>query len=332
MEKVSKEILQSLRGRQSARAFSQKLGYASNQFSRWESGHSRFSWLDFVDLCQRLKAPLTEVWLDQDYGYKPENISHLLKFIAPKRSANDIAKICRVSPLTVKRWNKEDAIPSADMIFQLCIFCGTPLSPLLNRLFQQRKMTARLKDLIQQMEVKIGAVMERPWTIAILCLCMRTDLQGQSVEGVIKNVAKKIDIDQAIVADTVYRLMRVRIIGYSKEDSKFYLCDEPTHFEFSHSYNSFCRGLHFWLKYSDSLAQKLTKPSTQDIHAYLVFNGDADDIKLAKEKTATLYRDLVAIRDHKKSAPTDRTVLFYMGLNYVDTLTFGDLVKAESKK
>ncbi len=49
---LSRQILQRMRGEESQAQLSERLGYSYNQVGKWESGHTHFSWQDFVHLCQ----------------------------------------------------------------------------------------------------------------------------------------------------------------------------------------------------------------------------------------------------------------------------------------
>src|SRR5210317_1938034 len=55
---IASEIIRSLRGDLSQEQLNRKLGFKTNQVYRWEKGHAKVDWEDFILLSQKLKLDL----------------------------------------------------------------------------------------------------------------------------------------------------------------------------------------------------------------------------------------------------------------------------------
>lgn len=327
--KISKQVLISLRGRQSARVVSQKLGYNSNQFSRWESGHSRFSWNDFLDVCARHKLPLQAALLDMEFHGKADDVKALFQYLLPSRTPADIAKLCGVSKLTVQRWISNKISPAADVIFDLFTISGTPLYPLMHKILQTKKASAQLARILKNEEDRLSAMIETPWTIAVACVCLQEQFRGLSFRRTIKQLAKQIQLDELQVLDIVSRLIRIRLIGFNSEKNHFFVHAGPSHFNFRDSFVSFMNGAKFWSQFATNMiGAKKSEEAGENHITYLVFNCRSQEVKRVHEKIIALYKELADLsQQSEKSGACDRTFSLSMNLHNVNHPSLGPLIK-----
>ncbi len=295
---ISKNFLVSLRGRQSARALSQKLGYSSNQISRWESGHSRFSWSDFLDLCERLELPLQEAFTEMEFHSTPDDLKAILQYFVPGKKTQEIAKICGVSALTIQRWQKKTISPLADKI-------------------------------LETEQNRIGAALETPWTISIACLCLLDPIKGLSFHQSLRQISKQIDLEVSKTTEIVTRLIRARILGFNEETNQFYLPDGPAHFEFRNSLESFFQGAKFWAQFSAQMTGKNKSKELGENHiSYLVFTCRSQEIKNIHDKIITLYKELADLSQQSdKNGPPDRALSFCVSLHSVNQPGLGQAIQ-----
>ncbi len=326
---ISKKFLVSLRGRQSARALSQKLGYSSNQISRWESGHSRFSWSDFVDLCERLELPLQEAFTEMEFHSTPDDLKAILQYFVPGKKTQEIAKICGVSALTIQRWQKKTISPLADKIFQLFSISGTPLSPFIHKLLGPKKISPQLAKILETEQNRIGAALETPWTISIACLCLLDPIKGLSLHQSLRQISKQIDLEVSKTTDIVTRLIRARILGFNEETNQFYLPEGPAHFEFRNSLESFFQGAKFWAQFSAQMTGKNKSKELGENHiSYLVFTCRSQEIKNIHDKIITLYKELADLSQQSdKNGPPDRALSFCVSLHDVNQPGLGQAIQ-----
>lgn len=323
--KITKHILTSLRGRQSARAFSQKLQYKSNQISRWESGHSRITWNDFLDLTERLKLPMASVLQDLEFHGDPRDIKAIFHYLLPGRKSKDIAKICEVSVLTVQRWQSKKISPPADALFKLFTFSGAPLVTFVRKLLQTKKASPQLEKILDQEQSRLSVMMESPWTIAIACLSLLTPIKGLSLDKSIGQISKQIRLEESQVRDVIARLLRTKLLGFDQDKQQFYLSEGPAHFEFRDSYESFISGVKFWTQFSKNMVDgKKTEARGENHMSYLIFNCASEEVKRIHEKIIALYKELSDIGQNQgKSLSPDRTFAFCMHLYNINNPVLG---------
>ncbi|POB14479.1 DUF4423 domain-containing protein [Halobacteriovorax sp. DA5] len=103
-DELSQQLIRSIRGDKSQEWVNQKLGASSNIVHRWEKGHSKTSWEDFLSLCDIFKIDLKNILLSylryQDTLQEP---SKLLDFIFSNKSLNDISSSCGITTSKLRR-------------------------------------------------------------------------------------------------------------------------------------------------------------------------------------------------------------------------------------
>ncbi len=123
-ERIARELIVALRGRQSTTRLSQRLGFRYDQVSRWEKGDKVFFWKDFCKLCETLKVPLRKQ-LQFNYIYSHENFhdgSELMNALKGDKSISDFAKNLSRKRLVVSRWlSGETELPLAEFLHALYI-------------------------------------------------------------------------------------------------------------------------------------------------------------------------------------------------------------------
>lgn len=110
---VASELVTVLRGRRSQNQLSQKLGFAYNQVSRWESGTRAIRWLEFVDLCRVVRAPLAQsANMALGGGVNLACPADVFRRILGLHTAASAAAELQISVKTVRRWLQEGANPT----------------------------------------------------------------------------------------------------------------------------------------------------------------------------------------------------------------------------
>ncbi|MEN0059367.1 MAG: hypothetical protein AAGB31_11080 [Bdellovibrio sp.] len=332
--KISKQMLISLRGRHSARAFSQKLNYNSNQISRWESGHSRMSWSDFLDLCDRLKLPLNAAFAEMEFHQSPTDIKALFQYLLPGRKSEELAKVCGVSKLTVQRWFNKRLSPPVDLIFNIFGTSGTPLGPFLQPLLSSKKTSPALTKFLAAEQDRLSTMIETPWTIAIACLCLLDQFKGLNLDRITSQISKQTGISNLQVKDLVHRLIRTRLLSFDIEKNQFSVSQGPTHFEFRDSFQSFMNGVQFWAQFSRTLIDQKTEKDRGENHiSYLIFNCQSREVQKIHEKIINLYKELTEISQQAEySGSADRTFALNMHLHNVNHPALGALIERWNRR
>ena len=113
-------LLRKIRGHHPQQSVNKKFGYVANQVSQWESGRRHMSWLKFVDYCSYCDRDLKEA-IQKAIGFSgnPTDIAALLKCLTGVQKEAEIAGALGHPRVTVYRWVKGTAVPSAAKIVQL---------------------------------------------------------------------------------------------------------------------------------------------------------------------------------------------------------------------
>ena len=121
LKQLRKEILTSLRGSFSQSYLNRRLGYTYNVVSKWESGHKRLLWLDFVQICEVLNIPLPNL-LKRYFCYagKPNSSADLIKhLLGDQHDLKDLALKLDRSEVVIKRWLNHLAQPYLEDVLAL---------------------------------------------------------------------------------------------------------------------------------------------------------------------------------------------------------------------
>ncbi|MGI4992867.1 hypothetical protein ACRXCV_09570 [Halobacteriovorax sp. GFR7] len=103
-DELSQQLIRSIRGEKSQDWVNQKLDASSNIVHRWEKGHSKVSWADFLKLCKIFKIDIDFIFLSylrfQDGAQNPDK---LLDFLFSNKSLSDISNSCGISTSKLRR-------------------------------------------------------------------------------------------------------------------------------------------------------------------------------------------------------------------------------------
>lgn len=117
---IAIEILKAVRGEQSALSLSKELGFDTNKVYRWESGHARLTWKDFITLVKIKKT------FDQRRFYdltlfvgNIESFDDITNYFLNEGSLEKLKGKMDISSSQIKKWCKEDASPDADVVFAI---------------------------------------------------------------------------------------------------------------------------------------------------------------------------------------------------------------------
>ena len=101
---LSQEIIKNIRRKYSQQYLNQKLGYASNQMYRWESGGAHITWSEFFSLCNIAKIKLEDIFKSYfRYDLRDDDIVKFLKYLIGKESVSLISDKTGISISKIRR-------------------------------------------------------------------------------------------------------------------------------------------------------------------------------------------------------------------------------------
>jgi len=179
LETVVRELLRSLRGKRSQLALSRRLGYSFNQVGKWESGHTKIRWDEFVRLSGLCKSPLDQA-LTNHYKYKgtAANCDAIIKNLIGSERVSTIAKKTGFSRHSLAKWLKKSAFPTVPEMFRLLLLYRggddhlvSFIGSLVSSIDELPSIAPEYRQRVKQIELSY----QHPWLAAVKdCLSLQS--------------------------------------------------------------------------------------------------------------------------------------------------------------
>lgn len=142
---IARRLIRSVRGRRQSSVLSRRLGFSYDKVGRCESGSLRFSWVEFVRLCEccgclkaleRSMGFLTLSGRVEDLGDTARLMAQLLAGPSPVQMAEQLG----MTEVTVRRWVQGKRIPDLEHVLQLLDLGFRSLPEFLRELLPAEKL------------------------------------------------------------------------------------------------------------------------------------------------------------------------------------------------
>ncbi|MES2801414.1 MAG: helix-turn-helix transcriptional regulator [Bdellovibrionota bacterium] len=297
--KIVSALLKSFRGSISPSAFSAKLGYTSNQYSRWESGHSSFRWKDLIHLSEKLKIPIKKNMYDNlAYSGSAEEFISLVGFLLPSYSQKKMASICKVSPKSFSKWMSGASSPPVTMIFRLLSHTVLSAESFCRVFIADTHRHLSLSELFKKSSALRAEAAKSPWTIPILCKIETGAFDDIHWSAIPENVAKLTGIDERTLQLLLQELLAQQILRI--ENTRIYVSNHE-HIDLTGMEPSLRDLIQFWNTYNLKAANgEKVGPGGPNRAGYLIFNTAAEDLQEVHEIFADTYQKLAAVSARNK--------------------------------
>jgi transcriptional regulator with XRE-family HTH domain len=310
---ISLEILKSLRGKRSARAFSKQLGFTSNQVGRWESRHARFTWHDFLYVCKKMNVPFPQYVEETWFYFEPvTDVKKLTRFLLSGDNITSLSKAWGVSRPTLNRWLKGKPSPPAGIILALIEEGPLSLDALVSKIVARSRQTAALKKAFRQKE-DWRAIYQTPWMIALACLVVTREFKSQGSQ-LAANLARALGLDERLISQALGVLWANGIV-VRNEKTKEIESGIP-YFNLAIEKDKFSSFAHFWSLFAtDFIKRDLRSPQDPNKCAFMVFNCDSAGYKKIFQAFAKFYREVETI---SKSSRGKEELVFVLNMNLTE--------------
>jgi len=184
LDKVSRELVRTLRGKRSQPALSRWLKYNSNVVYLWESGRrwptaSSFFWLAHrtgVDVIAALDGFLPERD-DADEPWSISGAAAVMRALQGQRSASELARELGHSRHAVSRWLRGETEPRLPELLRMVDLCTTGLLDFI-ALFVDPAAMASTRLGWRRLGAARALVREQPWAPAVLLALQLDDYRA----------------------------------------------------------------------------------------------------------------------------------------------------------
>ncbi|EQC52198.1 DUF4423 domain-containing protein [Bacteriovorax sp. DB6_IX] len=119
-KKIASEIIRAMRAELSQEQLNRKLNSSSNQVHRWEKGHTRVEWNDFLNISKALKLDINKLFYSY---YRYENVTNsihnFLNYLFAGQSIAKVSKKVNISESKLRRIMNSETSPTLDSILQI---------------------------------------------------------------------------------------------------------------------------------------------------------------------------------------------------------------------
>lgn len=106
---LAQQLIRSIRSDKSQEWVNQRLGSSSNIVHRWEKGHSKASWEDFLKFCEVFRIDMKFIFLSYlRFQGGPDEVGELLNFLFSNKSLTDVSKSSGFAASKLRRLKNEE--------------------------------------------------------------------------------------------------------------------------------------------------------------------------------------------------------------------------------
>lgn len=307
---LQKQVLLALRGDRSQEQINRRLKSNSNQMARWESGRSQITWIEFVELCRIVKAPLQET-MKKIVFFEGElkDQKALIQFLSGFSSQKKIAANLGISTSQTSRLLSGKSPLELKAFFRLVDSSSHNLPTVLASL-----TAPNIPELILEEQSRIAKEKklhyEKPWVAALL-LFLRTN--AYKAEGTSKFLAKKLGISEHEIDQIISELESLNVI--EKRGGRYHplISELSTGGSFEGAINI----RKFWLNKHLEWMNK-SKPGQTHFNGYKIFNIHKDYRKKFEEWFFKVYAELDSLYKEQPHNSVDHVYVFSMAMNNAD--------------
>ncbi len=117
---LAQELVRSIRADKSQEWVNQRLNSSSNVVHRWEKGHAKASWHDFISLCNIFRIDLAQIFISYfRYDLELSNTEKLLSHFFSSKKLSDISNSCGIAVTKLRRLKKNDTALTLNDFLQI---------------------------------------------------------------------------------------------------------------------------------------------------------------------------------------------------------------------
>lgn len=312
---ITRQLLIAIRGKRSQQAVNKKFQVNFNQTYRWETGHTKISWLSFVKLCAVCKVDLS-IGLKGVFNIDapPEQFGLIVRTLCGTRSVTEITQLTQTTPYKARNWLKHRASPTLEHILKLMdgashllpefvdALVGVDNVPCLKSAFA----TNRLQKTLHRDLPFAGAVLHAIETTAYKRLKVH-------VEGWI---ASTVGIDREQEELAISTLLAARFVKLRRGK----LVTNPVQIDLRGDFQCFKSTRRYWLERSLRRLEALKSPSREDFFGYLMFNVSAEARQKVVDRYVQFLTDVRSIAESDKGESADVQLLAVQLMDLRETL------------
>jgi hypothetical protein len=176
-DRISAELLRSLRGKRSQQALCRRLGAKSNVVHQWERGHSFPSASRALEVAARVGVDVPAAfrefyrtaprWLDEHEPISPAGVAAFLSDLRGSTSVVELARYSGKSRFAVARFLSGDAEPRLPDFLRLIEAASLRVLDFIEQLTDPRRLPS-VKHQYEQLTAARRLAYEEPWSQAVL--------------------------------------------------------------------------------------------------------------------------------------------------------------------
>lgn len=283
---LQENVLKTLKGKRSSAQMSQRLGFKTNQFYRWESNHSTMTWKDFILVCRRQNLDLNNALkMGLHYSGKPSDESELIKHFFGRTTLSQISIRLNVSISTVSRWKQKKLDLPLEQFLRMA---GLSEYSLLNFL----KFLLPNFSFIREIEFKTSnernLMTEHPYLAAVIRCFELVRYQNLKTHqsGFISEILG-ISLKEEVKA---IELLEQSNMILKKPDGKYKAVSKQLNTEVD--FNGWKKLREHWNQEANVYLLGLQSPSSNSIWGYKVFSVNPDAITALKNCYLRFYQEM----------------------------------------
>lgn len=117
---LAQQLIRSIRSDKSQEWVNQRLGSTSNIVHRWEKGHAKASWEDFLKFCDVFRIDMKFIFVSYlRFQGEVHEVKELLSFLFSNKSLNDVSKSCGLATSKLRRLKNGETNLSLNNFLQI---------------------------------------------------------------------------------------------------------------------------------------------------------------------------------------------------------------------
>ncbi|MGZ3655929.1 MAG: hypothetical protein ACXVB9_07845 [Bdellovibrionota bacterium] len=299
--------------------------------ARWEAGHSKITWKDFLSVCERINVPIeTHFAATLHYHQDPGSFRNLVDVFCFERTHHELLREWKISKATLNRWLAGKLSPPAELVFQMIAGSNFSLKFLIESMFEESTRSIGMRKILEHLSKDSRPVAQAPWDVLLLCLIDTETFAFEDVSVLIERLARHTGLTKDQVSKSITHFKRADFFRWDSQKMKNVI-SIGSHINTAPSRSQYAKASIFWSRYAlECLQSEKLSAGEPSMSSFLVFNCNETSINKIRQANIRYFREIEKILQTSGEGEQ----VFVLGLNLVraDTKVIGTIANARQDK
>lgn len=289
-ETLLKQILVAIRGAWTQEEMSEKLGYSSLQVHRWENLKVSLNWINFVEICELRRAPISMAF-EKFYAYKGDlkNCTTVLHLIRAGVAQKELTEKTGIKPTRLSKILNGHHIPEMLEILQIMFACQSWFWEFWAEIAKPSK-TPMIQNEIERKERQVSLSVRFPFAAALLATLRLKKYRDTDLDTA-TFLANELQVNISAIKTALVALLDA---GFVQKDQDKYKV-QSSDVNLGRDFQSAKVIIEYWTQRQLNLLKQSSKKPQHSFFPYLTVPLNEKSVDQVRHLFVELYQKIITL-------------------------------------